>query len=542
MPTEVEVSEQDRGLSEQDRGALLNFLFGAPVERVALADAEEVKLGYVETGDTTVAFLEKCIRNGRHAMLVGPRGTGKSYMGAKAVLRATAGGKVGVVQRIEIQGDPNKPPSDYFDDSISFDEVAGRLVPSIINAPFFRLARRGKGKSKNKFKCYPGEENRIILKKRNATGRLVEVDRVVIYWDEGNRSSPAMLNAVLGLLAEGRIRRDGISYAFPPISCILTRNPDGYDANSAKMPSPLIDRFGVQFYVYNPSMLTFVGIIAPEFIRRQRTSLLREVVVAAGRVASPVVTDWNTTYLVPALENAEKPDSPSTDSDLIAALETANDSFVNAAEPAIRKLPAADIDSGKFVSELWARVLRVPVDGPAYRRVAARLAMVVLATWGNLRSVKDKPGMQYLPPAMKLVLAELAKKDPSVKAHLSEVGDLTRYGTSIRAFEEMLKALLIPLLDAGKGDPDALEGVGMADLRKQLGALLSHRCETTFNPDREPSKALRKSRSLLWLAEWILADCRAKEIVALTGLKAEVLNPASSVPRYQGSATTKKAP
>lgn len=123
--------------------------------------------------------------------------------------------------------------------------------------------------------------------------------------------------------------------------------------------------------------------------------------------------------------------------------------------------------------------------------------------------------MQYLPPQTRRILRELARMNPSVESHLEEVGDLTRYGTSIRAFEEMLKALLSPMLAAPSSEDGGLSRVGLAGLRRQLGALLGHRCETTFNPDREPSKALRKSRSLLWLAKWILDKRRAPQIIRL---------------------------
>src|SRR5262249_27736507 len=150
----------------------------------------------------------------------------------------------------EVQGDPNKPPSDYFDDSIVFslEDASGqqkRVFPHTVKAQFFMNAE--KAKAGFGFDTDPDADGALVLVKQDG-GRRVRVNRVVVFWDEGNRSSPAMQNAMLSLLAEGIIRRDGVGYKFPPVSCILTRNPDGYDAQSAKMPSPLIDRFGLQMY------------------------------------------------------------------------------------------------------------------------------------------------------------------------------------------------------------------------------------------------------------------------------------------------------
>jgi hypothetical protein len=497
-------------------------------------------------------------------MLVGPRGTGKSFMGVQAVRKASSDKSLGVVQVVEIQGDPNKPPSDYFDDSISFSESAGRLAPSMINAPFFRLATREKGT--NAFECHPGPENRIKLQMGGE-----EVDRLVIYWDEGNRSSPAMLNAMLGLLAEGRLRRDGIAYTFPPVSCILTRNPDGYDANSAKMPSPLIDRFGVQYYVYNPSMYTFVAVIAPAFLRRQRIALLRECLGAFRRIPNELDI---VRCLQEVIASGERPDDPAPDQNVVEEIgklgeviyktnlrevasnlnnkkTAANDATIReavarataqvkakskpfdpkssleadkalVAAEAVTKAATSELESAErahFAISTWNRVLRLPSNSYEYRRAAARLAVVVVVTWGDDRDVEKKPGMQYLPPSTRDILRKLAADDPSVRSHLEEVGELTRYGTSIRAFEEMLKALFSLIVDdSAAGELQRLENA-LKELRKrQLGALLGHRCETTFNPDREPSKALRKSRSLLWLAKWVLDDSRHKEIVELTKL------------------------
>ncbi len=513
------------------------FLFGRPVRKVDDPKVRDHELGYRETGEETIRFLVSCIRDGRHAMLVGPRGTGKSYMAAEAVRQADLGGAMGVVQRIEIQGDPNKPPSDYFDDSISFSKSGGKLVPTMINAPFFKLAKRAmsdNGGGEAGFVCHPDSDNRILLTKTCADGLEREVDRIVIFWDEGNRSSPAMLNAVLGLLAEGRLRRDGIAYAFPPVSCILTRNPDGYDANSAKMPSPLIDRFGVQFYVYNPTLTTFVGIIAPAWLHSLRVSLLREVGTALARVVSPISKSRAKT-MVSMVEHNEG---------VIAFLKGDNGSaqqtrFPDALEIA-KTLEEIEEEQNKKASEdskyefivppkdiehlgnTLLRLARVPEDSSHYREFATRLALVVLVTWGDHRSTEEKPGMQYLPKEMRGILDELAK-DRSVATHLREVGDLTRYGTSIRAFEEMLKASLAPVLDGraeeeGVGNARALSEVGMKELRSQLGGLLGHRCETSFNPDREPAKARRKTQSLYWLAKWILDDCRADAMVKLAKL------------------------
>jgi MoxR-like ATPase len=519
MPGENSANPLERLREATKRGPVLQLLYGKAALKIATAE----ELGrdvYVETGNETIDFLVRCIRDGRHAMLVGPRGTGKSYMGAKAVLMAEDGGKLGVVQRIEIQGDPNKPPSDYFDDTVSFREMKERLVPNMITAPFFRLASRDQ--EKNMFKCHDGPDNRIILRKETEPGKFVEVNRVVVYWDEGNRSSPAMLNAVLGLLAEGRIRRDGISYMFPPVSCILTRNPDGYDANSAKMPSPLIDRFGVQLYVYNPSMETFVAVIAPEFLRRLRMALLREAIVAVNWFveSSSHIQPW-LTQISASLDVAEKPDAGTkSDTQLFNAILEADKAFKEKIKPSI-----GGDQRASFACEAWQRVMRLPDDDPVYRGIAARLAVVVLATWGENRSIEDKPGMQYLPPSVKKILSALAKMDQSVAAHLTQVGDLTRYGTSIRAFEEMLKALLSPMLEK---DNTTLQIEGMTRLRSELGKLLAHRCETTFNPDREPSKADRKNDSLLWLAEWILHDVRAAEIISLTQLNGKARRPPSS--------------
>lgn len=486
------------------RSPIWNFFFQPPVGVYESEDQDEKTLGYVETGEETIQLLVECIRDGRHVMLVGPRGTGKSYMGAQAVRKAIRGNNMGIVHVIEIQGDPNKPPSDYFDDTISFTKIKDRLSPNMIIAPFFDLAQRKE--DSNKFICHD-DDNRIILKK---SGTDQEIDRIVLYWDEGNRSSPAMLNAVLGLLAEGRLRRDGVAYTFPPISCILTRNPDGYDANSAKMPSPLIDRFGLQFYVYNPTMYTFVAVIAPEFLRRQRLSLLRELVTSFTRHQS--LSEPDKDALKKLMEKAVAGQFQD-DTQFVQEIKVLVKRLVGALNVTLNipNMPEKQKEELQHVHETLQRVDRVPAVSREYYCIAARLATVVLATWGDRRDIEEKPGMQYLPPRAKEILNALAKEDRSVGAHLEEVGNLTRYGTSIRAFEEMLKGLLAPILVSDNlSYMDGLEAV-----RKNLGALLGHRCETTFNPDREPSKARRKTKSLHWLAQWILKDTNKDKILNL---------------------------
>jgi MoxR-like ATPase len=510
--SQFELDEQER-----KKHGLLRLLIGHPVNKLESLPYTDTQLGFVETGDETIKFLVRCVREGRHVMLVGPRGTGKSYMAGQAVEAVTADCSHGHIGKIEIQGDPNKPPSDYFDDSISF-RVANpksdspRVLPTTVLAPFFQFAEP---LPEGGFKT--GPRDRILLSQNGRT-----IDRLVIFWDEGNRSSPAVLNAMLSLLAEGVIRRDGRGYRFPPVSCLLTRNPDGYDAQSAKMPSPLIDRFGVQLYVYSPRITTFIKTIAPNWLRRYRSDAQREFDSAKEQI--PKEQDFH--------------DDPRR-SDLVRALKTVDlkdaKSIANAVNAA-KDLAEVEKKSGKpdttpaerctYFAYALSRLAQVPKQPEEpftdeFSDAVALLALVVLASWGDKRDPKEKPGMQYLPEESRNLLETLAKSSKLTENHLSRLGNLTRYGTSIRAFEDlMLSTVSDAIASSGNGDVSLSPArISVKSLEERLGWYLNHRCETNFNPDREPDKARRKTESLLAVS-WDILIHRPNDMLEMLGRRA----------------------
>ena len=503
---------------EEKKSPLWRLLFGRPVPLYPESDSYgELDRGYVTTGDDTIQAILAAFREGQHVMLVGPRGTGKSYMAGQAVKKVRNESRFGNVAVISIQGDPNKPPSDYFDDSISLhvenrkaaegaDNQSGSVVPLTVRAPMFKNAqplRDGGFKTK--------ESVLELVETLENSGKQVPVDRVVVFWDEGNRSSPAMHNAMLSLLAEGVIRRDGKEYRFPPVSCILTRNPDGYDAQSAKLPSPLIDRFAAQYYVFQPDLHTMVYVIAKNWLKDYTAGLQNEMVNSVTRLIeyhqasskNPNPREWQVMEKINRDLLASSVEPPKIN----GKLETGNLPVVLKQIKDAKK-EATTINDGLarmlgYCEESINRFSRVP-DFSKIEPAAKRLALLVLATWGDARDPAEKPGMQYVPTEMRDALNALGKVSLRMRAALKRLGDRTRYGSSIRSYVNLLERLTGEYLQ-GKMPID----LGL--LSPYLGALLNHRCETNFNPDREPASANEKTEALLDIANMILYPVKDAE-------------------------------
>ena len=517
--------------------AWLRFAAGAPVAKPVdwsdvvdeKEDEQERRLGFVTTGKETIDAIRDCIQDSRNVMLVGPRGTGKSFMAVKAVDAVQKDPRLGVVAVIQIQGDPNKPPSDYFDDGIAFTIKENRVLPKSLQAPFFEYAERNEA-----FSFEVDGEKEIRLFKKRGDG-LTRVDRVVVFWDEGNRSSPAMQNAMLSLLAEGVIRRDGKEYHFPQVSCVLTRNPDGYDAQSAKMPSPLIDRFGWQLYVYNPDIRTMVGAIAEGWHAALFKQYQDESNAAVARLDLLTNGDGAAApdprlgeFLPPGkgsvrMRGAGAP-SPAA---LREHILTAHPLPPEPKEGGGDADPAAKVDEARkqrddavrHALEALRREALCPqlAGNDEFRKQVGLIALVVLASWGNAREPAEKPGMQYLPPSMRRTLRQLGSNgfDPSgeLAGALTILGDLTRYGTSIRAFVDMLQMVVGEAIRSHPpGEPLAPVTPRLTKLEDSLGRLLNHRCEAAFNTDREPAKTRKKTLAMVRIAELILFHCSDKSL------------------------------
>lgn len=469
------------------------------------------RLGFVMTGQKTIDAIVRAVHDGRNVMLVGPRGTGKSHMARLAVEQCANDPDLGVVAVIEIQGDPNKPPSDYFDDGIVFslEEPPGgpkRVFPHTVKAPFFANAE----KAASGYGFQLDADGALVLVK-TVGSQTLRVNRVVVFWDEGNRSSPAMQNAMLSLLAEGIIRRDGVGYKFPPVSCVLTRNPDGYDAQSAKLPSPLIDRFGMQMYVYNPDLETFNKEILPKWHERLVGQLQLEVRVALRRLVGvlPAPTPDERDLLVRTADALEG-----------ANVRVRNGALLREAYEVIgrvfRDRPEEELArAARHALSALRRALRCPELPPppatcTLRQDAAYVALLILATWGDAREPAEKPGMQYLPWHMRETLQHLAGRaydpDGRMGRALKRLGDLTRYGTSIRAYIDILETLVGYAIRRDEHGPELRPAeTNRQDLLADLGLLLNHRCELSFNPDREPEKARTKTNELVEIATAILS-------------------------------------
>lgn len=525
--------DDKRILAELKRSPRLRLFFGTPVPLDALSkDYVDKELGFVTTGRATIADIVHYVHDRRNIMLVGPRGTGKSYMARKAVEAIEADPRLGIVATITIQGDPNKPPSDYFDDGIIFTVESGdrgkRVIPDTVKAPFFSGAER----TLEAFKFDRDEEGKLKLFKAIAPGVKLRVDRVVVFWDEGNRSSPAMQNAMLSLLAEGIIRRDGVDYVFPPVSCILTRNPDGYDAQSAKMPSPLIDRFAVQLYVYNPDLGTLRDQIAvtwhADLLKDMKTELysavdrLRGVAGAGFEKDQPNLTGLLVRLVREFGEEREWRIAKGSAQDRPASRRPAPEVIASAMSE-LRRLVEKNHDSMlvlQAVAHSESALLRLAFcpDLATVLDDAKVIALVILSTWGDAREPDEKPGMQYLPIRMRRALRQIGVH-PAVAHAQRRLGDLTRYGTSIRAFIDMLETLVGASIreaqarfgQAGGGRGATASAYASAPtvlgaLHDNLGRLLNHRCEAAFNPDREPAKAQRKTAAMVEIARAILRD------------------------------------
>jgi len=513
------------------------LFFGAPVS----IDAQPVMLGadqtvFVTTGPKVINEIRDYVLFRRNVMLVGPRGTGKSYMARMAVQAIEADPRFGVVATVTLQGDPNKPPSDYFDDGIIFkveeSRNRSRVLPSTVKAPFFSRAKR----SANPFEFDRDQDGKLELYKEIA-GEQVRVDRLILFWDEGNRSSPAMQNAMLSLLAEGIIRRDGIDYVFPAVSCILTRNPDGYDAQSAKMPSPLIDRFGVQLYVYNPDVATMRNIICGAWHDDLLHDLKADVVAAVKRVqaSNPTAPIGKVLKFTNELEKELSQDRAIRMGKLTASKRPTTirhppETFTAVLDQLVAI--EAEMDGARkrlgFIKETpvtlladsqvtWAKNCIAATKLLAYypsretvQNQAEIIALLILSTWGDMRPASEKPGMQYLPTNMQKGLVKIGKLGASIAHAQRRLGELTRYGTSIRAFVDMLEVLcgdaVASVIRTGSVEAPAPVIPDVQSIEGKLGQLLNHRCEPAFNPDREPEKADQKTAALIHIARAILAD------------------------------------
>jgi len=183
-------------------------------------------------------------------------------------------------------------------------------------------------------------------------------------------------------------------------------------------------------------------------------------------------------------------------------------------ESQIPNWPDSEVKAAaNHASAALKRAARCPENSPSLQQNAAHVALLILATWGDAREPAQKPGMQYLPWQMRQILRQLSEStvdpDGRLGRALKRLGDLTRYGTSIRAYVDILQTLVGYAIrdETHRRGLDPVE-TNLKDLKNDLGLLLNHRCESAFNPDREPHKARIKTRELVVIAESILITRR----------------------------------
>ncbi|HEY1754294.1 MAG TPA: AAA family ATPase [Bryobacteraceae bacterium] len=221
--------------STNTKGSFGRWLFGGPT-----ATTPTRPLPPIVTGAKVIDEVMGAIALDQSILLVGPRGSGKSYCIEEGIRQAQKRNVVGPA--FFVQGNSEIPRDYLAEDDLVFKLVDGNVIPRIRSAPLFELARRN-------------ADGELLLDENSASWDLKGAPRFVLFLDEINRFSNGVLDSLLSILEEKKAVIGGKAVKIPVTIC-MTMNPPGYDATAKNLSPPLAARIGRTIRLSTPDLET----------------------------------------------------------------------------------------------------------------------------------------------------------------------------------------------------------------------------------------------------------------------------------------------
>jgi MoxR-like ATPase len=246
----------------------------------------------VETSSALFEDIYDAIKRRDHVLIVGPRGSGKSYAARAGIrlgeTRSLDGANPLLVPGAQIVAQGNKEfPRDYFfEPEFEFTEVTSRtgkkLITGLRQPPLFRYARlNAEGRIDLRLKSVDGNvapdmvaryETSFALKSEGRPEMAIE--RFVLFLDEINRFNDGVLDSLLLLLEERCAIYQG-KLVEVPVVVVATMNPPGYDISARSLSPPLLSRFSAVRSLYTAGFDTLVKTMLPSQLKLPPSELER---------------------------------------------------------------------------------------------------------------------------------------------------------------------------------------------------------------------------------------------------------------------------
>ena len=250
-----------------------------------------------ETSDELFAEIFSAISRREHVLLIGPRGSGKSYAGRRAIRMAERRNATGALDRdnsvlvpgaqVIAQGNKELPRDYFFEPEFEFVKTKDRANPlsmALRQPPLMRHAEVDDSGRIVFQKVEPTDDTAADMITRYRTKFTIRdectgkpfrtIDHFVLFLDEINRFNDGVLDTLLLLLEERCVIYQGRLVEMP-VSVVATMNPPGYDISARSLSPPLLSRFTTVKQLYTAGPKTLVATILPESFRIQREELVR---------------------------------------------------------------------------------------------------------------------------------------------------------------------------------------------------------------------------------------------------------------------------
>lgn len=306
MPAEVSANGLKRRLairSDLGRDCMLAYLNRILTrERVVreqtatlsgAAQTPIVRIGE-ETSEKLFRDVFDAIAREEHVLLIGPRGSGKSYAARMAITmaethKADAQADLDnslLVPGTQITAQGNKElPRDYFfepefefrtadpaDNSGSWNrsKQSNNISMGLRSPPLFRFAETDSQGRVALESVPPDSGGRMMISRyrprrlcHQVNGKTREIRRFVLFLDEINRFNDGVLDSLLLLLEERCVLFQGYLVQLPVV-VVATMNPPGYDLSARSLSPPLLSRFNIVKQLYTAGPNTLVREILPK--------------------------------------------------------------------------------------------------------------------------------------------------------------------------------------------------------------------------------------------------------------------------------------
>lgn len=287
-----------------------NFFPASRDENITVGSFVDSSLDPMETGEELISLIYENIAVYRPIVVVGPRGSGKSYCAQQAINRAVNEGLVR--GKLILQGNRELSRDYLSEDQLVIERTTsgngskkgGVNAPELDLIPALGLCQVGeKNDPPNSYLAYLrdryGEDTKEFTKYKNMWPAIPQQDPnldpfrfwrrqtpdkgsagdfVVLFMDEITRFGDGLLDSLFSIMEERVLIRRGEPY-FVPLCIVATANPPGYDPTCKKLSPPLASRFARIVRVAQPSLPTIVKPIlnsrVADFLEMENTSVPR---------------------------------------------------------------------------------------------------------------------------------------------------------------------------------------------------------------------------------------------------------------------------